>query len=92
MKRLLCMLAVIVMFFCLTACSGTVNEECDYCGSSPSVAYKTKSGYGDAHVCKKCSSTCMICDERKATRHYENHFGGVVFVCDSCYSDLRDYS
>ena len=30
---------------------------------------------------------CMFCDER-ATEHYENLAGMMVFVCDDCYEDM----
>lgn len=92
MKRIIRIICTITLSLGLIGCSKTVDEPCDYCGNTPSVAYKTTSGYGDAHVCKKCSSTCMLCDEKKATKHYENLFGGIVFVCDDCYKEVEEYS
>lgn len=34
----------------------------------------------------------MLCDEKKATKHYENLLGGIVFVCDDCYKEVEEYS
>lgn len=91
MKKLIVTICAIVLAFILVGCSNTVNVPCDYCDRTPSIAYKTKSGYGDAHVCTKCSSTCMICDEKKATKHYENAFGMIVFVCNDCYKEVSGW-
>ena len=42
-----------------------------------------------AYVCKECSKECMIC-HKKATKHYENLIGTIVFVCDDCYKEVTD--
>lgn len=62
------------------------NEPCDWCGHSPSVAYKTSDG-GKSYVCRDCSKECAWCDNR-ATKHYENYFEMIVFVCRDCYEDI----
>lgn len=64
-----------------------VNESCDWCGDSPSVAYETSDG-STAYVCKDCSSECALCGD-KASRHYENLLGMIVFVCDDCYEEVQ---
>lgn len=79
------LVAAIVIVWRLLAIS---NEPCDWCGSSPSVAYKTSDG-SKAYVCRECSKKCAWCDN-KATRHYENLLGMIVFVCDDCYEDVVD--
>lgn len=65
----------------------TVNEPCDWCGDRPSVAYKTSQGR--AYVCRDCSKDCAFCNKR-ATKHYENMLGTVVFVCSDCYKDVTE--
>ena len=85
MKRFVLFLLIsVVMLFGITGC--TVDEPCDWCGNTPSVAYKT-SDESMSYVCKKCSKTCMICGKNKATKHTENLLGMMMFVCDDCYDD-----
>lgn len=86
-KRLTFSLCIsLVIFLCITGCSRTVDEPCDWCKSRPSVAYETSDG-SEAYVCKECSKMCMICGDKKATKHGENLFGMILFVCDDCYDD-----
>ena len=92
MKRISFVLSLFLILPCLAGCGRMSDEPCDWCGKSPSVAYATASEYGDAHVCKECSSTCMLCGNKKATKHYENLLGGVVFVCNDCYDEVSSYS
>lgn len=83
-KKIPSMLLAIILALCaLTGCSGTVDEPCMYCGNSPSKEYKKQDGT-PVYVCEKCSSECMICGEKKATKHYESLMG-IVFACDDCY-------
>lgn len=63
-----------------------VNERCDWCGNSPSIAYKTHDE-SDAYVCRKCSKECAWCG-KKASKHYESELGLIVFVCKDCYKDI----
>ncbi len=82
---------ILILFFILLMCVGCskeVNEACDWCGSSPSVAYKTSNGT-TCHVCKNCSSTCMLCGSKKASKHYTNALDLEVFVCNDCYKELQ---
>ena len=61
-------IAIAVMVFIITRFTSTVNEPCDWCGNSPSVAYKLNDG-SYSYVCKDCSEYCAFCGE-KATKHY----------------------
>ena len=78
---------LLVLIGVLIFSPNTVDEECDWCGRSPSVEYELKAG-GKSYVCKDCSEVCAWCDE-KATRHYENLAEMMVFVCDDCYEDIN---
>ena len=40
-----------------------------------------------SYVCKDCSKECAWCGER-ATKHYENLLGMMVFVRDDCYEEI----
>ena len=71
-------------------CTSTVDEPCDWCGSSPSVAYELNDG-SYSYVCKECSEFCFWC-ENKATIHYENLAGIMAFVCEDCYEGWKQYS
>lgn len=82
------LVAVIVIVWRLFLLLSMSAEPCDWCGDSPSVAYKTSDG-SKAYVCRKCSKECAWCDNR-ATNHYENLLGMIVFVCDDCYEDAVD--
>lgn len=82
MKRVVMVFAIMSMY--LVGCSPTVNKACDWCGGKPSVAYKT-SDDTESYVCKECSSTCMICGDKKPKHQCENLLGMVMFVCDDCY-------
>lgn len=87
MKRLISFICIsAILMFCTTGCTHTVDEPCDWCGSRPSVSYETSDG-SKAYVCKECSKMCMICGDNKATKHYENLLGMILFVCDDCYDD-----
>lgn len=46
------------------------DKPCDWCGHSPTVAYKESDG-SYSYVCKECRKKCAWCG-KKATRHYEN--------------------
>lgn len=85
LKKKLIIAGVIVCaaFAIIKLTSKTVNEPCDWCGNSPSVAYELHDG-SYAYVCKECSKKCAWCGE-KPNRHYENALGTMVFVCDDCY-------
>lgn len=52
------------------------------------MEYKTSDG-SKAYVCKDCSKECAWCG-KKATKHYENMLGMVVFVCDDCYKEVKN--
>lgn len=65
-----------------------VNSPCDWCHRIPSVEFKTSDG-SKAYVCKECMKRCMICSNKRATHHYENYFGMIVFVCDDCYREVK---
>lgn len=78
---------IIALFFIISAFfPATVDEPCDWCNDSPSIAYKTKSG-STSYVCKSCSSECAFCGN-PATKHYENMLEMMVFVCDDCYESM----
>lgn len=80
---------IAVLIFIITRFTSTVNEPCDWCGDSPSVAYELSDG-SDAYVCKDCSKTCLWCGN-KAKKHYENLLGTIVFVCNDCYEEAAGY-
>ena len=80
-KVLLGICLVTILAFGIRAIMSVSKEPCDWCGNSPSIAYKTSEG-GKAYVCKECKKTCFFCGER-ATKHYENAFEMMVFVCSS---------
>ena len=83
-KKVIAGIAVFVfVIFIITRFTTTVDEPCDWCHNSPSVAYKMSDG-SYSYVCKDCSKKCALCGD-KATHHYENLLGMMVFVCDDCY-------
>ena len=82
--------AMIIVFFIIGQFIFTVDKPCDWCGSSPSVAYELNDG-SYSYVCKECSEFCFWC-ENKATIHYENLAGIMAFVCDDCYEGWKQYS
>lgn len=84
MKIMIMMVAI--MSICLAGCSTTVDKPCDWCEKSPSVEYTNSDGE-PSYVCKKCSSVCMICGDKKPTKKGQNLLGMVMFVCDDCYED-----
>lgn len=86
MKRIVTIILA-ALLLALSAC-GYSNEECDYCNSTQTKAYKTSQG--TVYICKECSTHCFVCNE-KATHHYENLVGSVTFVCDACYNDIKSY-
>ena len=79
--------AVIILVFAISRFTSLVDEPCDWCGNSPSVAYELNDG-SYSYVCKECSKYCALCGE-KATKHYENLVGMMVFVCDDCYEAVQ---
>ena len=85
MKRLL-PLAALFLTLCLSACSGgyTAQEPCAYCGDTPTKEYTTDTG-DPCYVCETHSTTCAICNEPTATRHFTNGFGFETFICEDCY-------
>lgn len=84
MKRVFVLLLIVVLAATMfTACARTVNEPCAYCHNGPSREYKRSNG-SSFYVCKDCSSVCMLCNRKKAKKHYESLLG-IVFVCDDCY-------
>lgn len=87
-KRVVGGAVIVVVIFAITRFTATVDEPCDWCGDSPSVAYKMSDG-SYSYVCKECSEKCAWCGE-KATKHYENLAGMMVFVCNDCYSEISE--
>lgn len=79
-------IVIIGAVFMLSRCAAVVDEPCDWCGSSPSVAYKMSDG-SYSYVCKECSKQCFMCG-KKATKHYENLAGMMSFACDDCYESF----
>lgn len=88
-KAIVVLVVIAIGAFIIPRFMATVNEPCDWCGDSPSVAYKLSDG-SYAYVCKECSKNCALCGE-KASKHYENLLGMIVFVCDDCYEDVQQY-
>lgn len=80
-KFRLVLLAAIVVLLLLNF-KYAAHKPCAWCGKEPSVAYRVSDGY--SYVCRNCSSKCFICG-KKATKHYENLLGEMVFVCQKCY-------
>lgn len=89
-KAAIAIVAVVIVFFIISRFTSTVDEPCDWCGNSPSVAYELSDG-SYSYVCKECSKSCVLCGN-KATTHYENLAGMMVFVCNDCYEELQQYS
>ena len=87
-KIVVSMIAVVAIVVGIISFSSVSNEPCDWCGDSPSKAFKTNSG-GKAYVCSDCRKECTWCGD-KATKHYENYFEMIVFVCNDCYKDLSE--
>ena len=86
-KVAVAVVAVIILVFAISRFTSLVDEPCDWCGNSPSVAYKM-SDNSYSYVCRDCSKVCALCGE-KATKHYENLLGMMVFVCDDFYDGLQ---
>jgi len=89
MKKLVMILMVsLLSMSMLMGCSSTVDEPCVFSGKSPSKEYKKSDG-SVVCICEKCSSTCMICGEKKATKQYESPLA-IAFVCNDCYKLVKD--
>lgn len=88
MKIVLGGVLVVIAVFMITRFTSTVDEPCDWCGSTPSVAYKMHDD-SYSYVCKNCSKKCAWCGN-KAIKHYENLAGMMVFVCKDCYEDVAE--
>ena len=82
--------AVIIGIFAVRTSGRTVDKPCDWCGSSPSVAYTvTNDSDGICYVCRECSRTCMMCGSRRASKHFETLYGMIMFVCDDCSQKIN---
>ena len=79
-------ISVLGILLSFTSACGTYDEDCAWCGDTPTKKYKTSNG-SDCYVCKDCSSECMLCGD-KATKHYTNMLDLEMFVCDDCYDDV----
>lgn len=76
-----------IITICFSAC-GSLNP-CEKCGGTPTKGYKNTSTGEKDYYCEKCTSECMWCQDRKATKHYTNALGTIMFVCDECYENLH---
>ena len=79
--------AVSAMVLYLVLNKWAVDMPCDWCRKRPSVAFETSDG-SEAYVCRDCMKTCMICEKKRAVKHYENLAGMIVFVCEDCYREI----
>lgn len=87
-KIIVSIVAVIAVIVGIFSFSSFSNEPCDWCGNTPSKAFKTHSGE-KSYVCSDCRKECAWCGDR-ATKHYENYLEMIVFVCSDCYEDIAE--
>lgn len=87
-KILISIVAVIAVVIGIISFSSFSTESCDWCGNSPSKAYKTSSDE-KFYACSDCRKECFWCGDR-ATKHYESYIGAIVFVCKDCYKDITE--
>ena len=83
MKKLMVLSVLSVIL--LSGCVGSSNEECVYCGRSPSKVYNANGN--KTYVCENCSSECFFCGD-KATKKFTNISGAMTFACKDCYDSL----
>lgn len=55
----------------------------------PTKGYENTATGEKEYYCSKCTSECMWCQKREATKHYTSNGGSIMFVCDKCYEDLH---
>lgn len=80
------LIAVVMIFAILSACGS--SELCSDCRSTPTKGYDNKYTGEKDYYCKECASDCAFCSG-KATEYYTSGLGGIVFVCDECYEEIR---
>ena len=80
---------IVISFIILVVVQRFSFKECDWCGNSPSIKYKTTSGT-TSYVCMECSKVCSVCG-KKATHHYTNLYEMEVFVCMDCFNMISEY-
>ncbi len=78
---------ILIIAMCFSACGS--SNPCEKCDGTPTKGYKNASTGEKDYYCAKCSSECMWCQDKKATKHYTNAIGTIMFVCDECYEDLH---
>ena len=86
-KKIIAIVATLVVIIGLFAFPSVTNEPCDWCGDSPSFKYRV-SGGEKAYVCGDCREECSFCGD-KAKKHYESSSGMIVFVCKDCYKEVK---
>lgn len=74
-----------IMYF--TACGS--SEPCAKCVNMPTKGYENIATGEKEYYCSKCTSECMWCQKREATKHYTSNGETIMFVCDKCYGDLH---
>lgn len=84
-KRILAFVVAASMVF--TACGSL--KPCAKCGDTPAKGYKNTVTGEKEYYCGDCTSECMWCQGRKATKHYTSIGGQLMFVCDECYEGLH---
>ena len=82
---LLCAILIIILPL-MTACN-ELDICCTWCGNKPTKEYKTINGTS-TYVCKKCREKCYFCFS-KAKHHYTDKTDRVIFVCETCYKNIR---
>lgn len=88
MKMLWTISAIIAMcILCFTVCGS--SEPCVKCGNTPTKKYENTATREKEYYCSKCTSECMWCQKREATKHCISSGGSIMFICDKCYEDLH---
>ena len=84
-KTLLYTFTMVILL--LSSCGGTTSSEgCEYCGKTPTKAFKNNVVDDVQYYCKDHYSICSKCD-KKATKKYVNLLGYYVFVCAEHYKE-----
>ena len=84
MKKIFC-----VLVLCALMLAGCSNNPCENCDDTPTKGYRNEATGEKEYYCSDCSSRCDLCRD-DADRHYTGG-AGIVFICDDCYEQLKDY-
>ena len=89
MKRIIRILAVIVIVALMVSLAACSSNPCEDCGDTPTKGYKNEKSGDKEYYCADCSSECNLCYD-DAAKHYTGGMG-IIFICNDCYEELESY-